>query len=68
MLIHNLIHYISPSKSNYKHFLGSVKSAAMQHIPRGLRKTYISAWDENCSELLKEFKTKPDHNTADNLK
>jgi len=41
-----------------------VISAAKKHIPRELRKTYIPAWDEHCSELLKEFKATSDHNTA----
>ena len=39
----------------YKQFTQTFKTVAKETIPRGFRKSYIPAWDEECSRLYKEY-------------
>ena len=48
-----------PCKTNinsvYQVFTSNLKAAARLSIPRGFRKSYIPTWDENCSNLYKNY-------------
>ena len=51
----------------YTRFTKAIFKAAKANIPRGFRPTYIPCLDSECQQLLEEFTSSGDPDTADHL-
>lgn len=61
------IRHIQPKVENYERFAALMISAAKKHIPRGVRKSYIPCWDEECQKLYDDFEQTGDPDLGEQL-
>ena len=54
-------------EESYQRFCGAIQKAARHSIPRGFRPTYTPCLDEECQDLLKQYKESGDPDIADHL-
>ena len=54
-------------EESYQRFCGAMQKAARHSIPRGFRPTYTPCLDEECQDLLKQYKESGDLDIADHL-
>ena len=66
-LIDQTILRIPANARNYERFVGLVKSAAKQTIPRGHKDTYTPGWSTDCQDLFDQFQQTGDIETGKKL-